>query len=86
MPFWQVVATTNWGKRTIWFTKCPKTCRTKHQNITFKTRKVQAMKIQDKGQHKISKELDLMNLEDLLEYIQPFTHLLNKKKFEKLPE
>ena len=27
---------------------------------------------------------DLTNLEDLLEYIQPFTHLFNKKKFEKL--
>jgi len=27
-----------------------------------------------------------MNLEDLLEYIQLFTHLFNKKKFEKLPE
>ena len=25
-----------------------------------------------------------MNPEDLLEYIQPFTHLFNKKKFEKL--
>jgi len=27
-----------------------------------------------------------MNPEDLLEYIQTFTHLFNKKKFEKLPE
>ena len=27
-----------------------------------------------------------MNSEDLLEYIQPFTHLFNKKKFKKLPE
>ena len=27
-----------------------------------------------------------MNSEDLPEYIQPFTHLFNKKKFEKLPE
>jgi len=26
------------------------------------------------------------NPEDLPEYIQPFTHLFNKKKFEKLPE
>jgi len=34
----------------------------------------------------ISKELDRMNLEDLPEYIQPFTHLFNKKKFEKLLE
>ena len=27
-----------------------------------------------------------MNPEDLPEYIQPFTHLFNKKKFEKLLE
>ena len=26
-----------------------------------------------------------MNLDYLLEYIQPFTYLFNKKKFEKLP-
>ena len=35
---------------------------------------------------KIRKEPDKMNPEDLLEYIQPFIHLFNKKKFEKLPE
>ena len=39
---------------------------------------------QDNG--KIRKEPDKTNLENLLEYIQPFTHLFNKKKFEKLPE
>jgi len=27
-----------------------------------------------------------MNPEELPEYIQPFTHLFNKKKFKKLPE
>jgi len=35
---------------------------------------------------KIRKEPDKMNPEDFLEYIQPFIHLFNKKKFEKLPE
>ena len=35
---------------------------------------------------KIRKEPDKTNLENLLEYIQPFTYLFNKKKFEKLPE
>ena len=34
----------------------------------------------------IGKEPDTTNLEDLPEYIHPFTHLFNKKKFEKLPE
>ena len=39
---------------------------------------------QDNG--KIGKEPDKTNLEDLPDYIRPFTHLFNKKKFEKLPE
>ena len=34
----------------------------------------------------IGKKPDPTNLEDLLEYIWPFIHLFNKKKFEKLPE
>ena len=25
----------NWSTKTMWFTKCPKTCRTKYQNILF---------------------------------------------------
>jgi len=39
---------------------------------------------QDNG--KIGKEPDKTNPEDLLDYIRPFTHLFNKKKFEKLLE
>ena len=35
---------------------------------------------------KIGKEPNKTNPEDLPDYIQPFTHLFNKKKFEKLPE
>ena len=41
-------------------------------------------KEQDNGE--ISKEPDRTNPEDLPEYIWPFTHLFNKKKFEKLLE
>ena len=74
----------NQNKKTIWFTRCLKTYRTKHQDITFKTRRAQATDIQDKEQQEIGKELDPMNLEDYPEYIQPFTYLSNKKKFEKL--
>ena len=33
---------------------------------------------------KIGKEPDKTNPEDLPEYIRPFTHLFNKKKFKKL--
>ena len=39
---------------------------------------------QDNGE--IRKEPDKTNPEDLPDYIQPFTHLFNKKKFKKLPE
>ena len=35
---------------------------------------------------KLEKKLDKINLEDLPEYIWLFTHLFNKKKFEKLLE
>jgi len=41
---------------------------------------------QNKEHQETGKELDLTNSENLLEYIQPFTHLFNKKKFEKLLE
>ena len=34
----------------------------------------------------MGKESDATNLEDLPDYIRLFTHLFNKKKFEKLPE
>ena len=44
------------------------------------------METNDKEQQEIEKELDPTNSKDLLEYIQPFTHLFNKKKLEKLPE
>jgi len=40
----------------------------------------------EQDNRKIGKELDKMNPEDLPEYIRPFTHLFNRKKFEKLPE
>ena len=40
----------------------------------------------DKEYQKIGKKSDSKNSEDLPEYIQPFIHLFNKKKFEKLPE
>jgi len=58
----------------------------KHQNIEFKTRRIQAIEINNKNQQEIGKEPDLTSPEDLPDYIQPFTYLFNKKKFEKLPE
>ena len=52
----------------------------------FKTRQIKAAENKDNGQQEIGKKLDLTKPENLLEYIQHFTHLLNKKKFERLLE
>ena len=70
------------------FIRCPRTCRTNHQDISFTPRNQRTQVIEDnnKGQQKIGKELDPTNPKDLPDYIQLFTHLFNKKKFEKLPE
>ena len=80
----------NWKNSTIRFTRCLGSYTIKHEDIRFKTRRTKAItettetKRQDNGE--ISKEPDKTNPEDLPEYIQPFTHLFNKKKFEKLLE
>jgi len=58
----------------------------KYQDIEFKTRRTQATGTKQQDNSEIGKEPDTMNLENLLEYIQPFTYLFNKKKFKKLPE
>ena len=82
----------NWKNSTIRFTRCPESCTMKHKDIRFNIRRTKATKTmeitetkeQDNG--KIGKEPDKTNPEDLPKYIQPFTYLFNKKKFEKLPE
>ena len=79
----------NWKNSTIRFTRCPGSCIMKHKDIRFKTRRTKAMKTtetKEQDNSEISKEPDRTNPEDLPEYIQPFMHLFNKKKFEKLPE
>ena len=78
----------NWKNGTIKFTRCPGNCTMTHKDIRFNSRRTKEIATdkteQDNG--KIGKEQDTTNPEDLPEYIQPFTHLFNKKKFEKLPE
>ena len=76
----------NWKNGMIKFIKYPGSCKVKYQNIKFKTRRTQTMKSTAQDNGKIGKEPDKTNPEDLPEYIQPFTHLFNKKKFEKLLE
>jgi len=58
----------------------------KYEDIRFKTRRTKATDTTEQDNGEIGKELDKTNPEDLPDYIQPFTHLFNKKKFEKLPE
>jgi len=81
----------NWKNGTIKFTRCPGNCTMKHKDIQFKTRRNKTMETtttdkKNKNNGKIGKEPDKTNPEDLPDYIRPFTHLFNKKKFEKLPE
>ena len=76
----------NWKNGTIRFTRCSGQCMMKHENIRFKTKRTKAMDNTEQYNGKIGKELDRTNPEDLPDYIQPFTYLFNKKKFEKLPE
>ena len=76
----------NWKNSTIRFTRCPGDCTMKYKDIRFKTRRTKAMETIEQDNGEISKEPDRTNPEDLPEYIQPFIHLFNKKKFKKLPE
>ena len=76
----------NWKNGTIQLTRCPESCKMKYQDIKFETRKTQTMEGKEQDNSKIGKEPDMTNPEDLPKYIQPFTHLFNKKKFEKLLE
>ena len=73
----------NWKNGTIKFMRCPDNCTMMHKDIRFNSRRTKEMK-QDNS--KVGKEPNKTNPEDLPEYIQPFTHLFNKKKFKKLPE
>ena len=60
-----------------------------HKDIRFNTRQIkdtETKENQEQDNGEIGKEPDRTNPEDLLEYIWLFTHLFNKKKFEKLLE
>ena len=58
----------------------------KYEDIQFNMRRQIAMDNMEQDNGEIGKEPDKTNLENLPEYIRPFTHLFNKKKFEKLTE
>ena len=76
----------NWKSGIIKFTRCLESCKMKHQNIKFRSRRTQAMETITRDNREIGKEPDKTNPKDLPDYIQLFMHLFNKKKFKKLPE
>ena len=60
-----------------------------HKDIQFNSRQTKDTETKDNQEQdnsEIGKEPNKTNPEDLPEYIWPFTHLFNKKKFKKLPE
>ena len=59
----------NWKNRTIKFTRCPGSCKIKHQNIEFKTRRIQAMETMTQNNEEIGKKPNKTNPEDLPDYI-----------------
>ena len=79
----------NWKNGTIKFMRCPGNCIMNHEDIRFKTRRTKETETKDimiQDNREIEKEPDKTNPEDLPEYIRPFMHLFNNKKFEKLLE
>ena len=76
----------NWKNGMIQFTRCLESCKIKHQDIKFRTRRTQAMENKEQDNGGIRKASGIINLENLPEYICPFIYLFNKKKFEKLLE
>jgi len=59
----------NWKNRTIKFMKCPGSCKMKHEDIRFKTRRTKTMEITEQDNGEIGKEPDSTNPEDLPDYI-----------------
>jgi len=78
----------NWRNGTIKFMRCPGNCTMTHKDIRFNSRQTKEMATNktEQDNREIRKEPDKTNPEDLPEYIRPFMHLFNKKKFEKLLE
>jgi len=75
----------NWKNSTIKFTRCLGNCIMKHEDIRFKSRRTKATETMDNKEldnGEIGKEQDKTNSEDLPEYIQPFTHLFNKRNLK----
>ena len=75
----------NQKEEIIQFTRCPGHCKMEHESIWFIPWSRRLLP-KENEESKENKEPNPTNPEDLPKYIQPFTHLFNKKKFKKLPE
>jgi len=59
----------NWKSGIIKFTRCLGSCKMKHQNIKFRSRRTQAMETITQDNREIRKEPDKTNPKDLPDYI-----------------
>ena len=59
----------NWKNGMIQFTKYSESCKMKHQDIEFKTRRTQVMETKEQNNKEIRKKSDTTNPEDLPDYI-----------------
>ena len=59
----------NWKNGTIQFTRCPESCKMKHQDIEFKPRRTQTPENKEQNNREIKKEPDVMNSENLPDHI-----------------
>jgi len=76
----------DWKEEVIRFTRCPGHCKTEHESIWFTPWSRRLLPKEEEESKGGDKEPDPTNPENLPKYVQPFTHLFNKKKFEKLPD
>ena len=76
----------DWKEGVIWFTRCPEHCKTEYEAIQFTPWLRRLLPKEEEESKGGDKEPHPTNPEDLPKYVQLFTHLFNKKKFEKLPD
>jgi hypothetical protein len=73
----------DWKRGQIKFNRCPDSCSFPHNDIYFEP---QLRRLQTTDDCPEEKEPDPTNPEDLPQYIRKFSHLFNKKNFDKLPQ
>ena len=76
----------DWKKGVIWFIRCPGHCKTEHESIQFTLWSRRLLPKEEEESKREDKEPNPTNPKDFPKYIQPFTHLFNKKKFKKLSD